>query len=86
MIVKKFKKTLHLKLENLNEDIIENEDLFWNDLYVQSSDGWTYLLDTARNEVCMVDNYGFDLFSELRTGKTVVFYYIENNPEYEFNK
>ena len=87
MKVKKFKKTLHLKLDSVNEDIYEpsGDELFWNDIYISYSDGWVYLHDTNRNEVCMVNDYGYDLFGELKKGKTVIFEYMPNDPEYEFN-
>lgn len=88
MKVQKFKKTLHLKLDDLNESIFEpyGDELFWNDIYIESSDGWTYLHDTNRNQVCFVDGYHFNLFDDLRKGKTVIFHYRENDPEYEFNQ
>ena len=88
MTVKKFNKTLHIKLDDPNEDIIypNNDELFWNDIYIETSDGWVYLHDTSRNKVCMVDSYGFNLFDDLKTGKTVIFHYIDNDPDYEFNE
>ena len=88
MTVKKFKNTLHLKLDDLNEDIFEpyGDELFLNDIYIESSDGWMYLHDTNRNQVCFVDGYHYNLFDDLRKGGTVIFYYRENDPEYEFNQ
>ena len=88
MKVTKFKTTLHLKLDSSNESPFEplNDELFWNDIYIESSNSWLYLNDTNRNQVCCVNDYGFDLFNELKTGKTVVFHYRENDPEYEFNQ
>jgi len=88
MTVRKFKKTLHIKLDDPNEDIFNpnNDELFWNDLYIESSDGWLYLHDANRDEVCCVDDYGYNLFNELKTGKKVIFHYRPNDPDYEFNQ
>ena len=86
MKVTKFRNTIHLKLDHPNESIYDNEELFWNDLYIEFSDGWKYLHDCNRDKVCFLDNYGFDVFNELRTGKTVVLHYRKNDPEYEFNQ
>ena len=85
MKVIKFKNTVHLKLDDLNESIYEpyGDELFWNDLNIESSDGWSYLHDSNRNQVCFLDGYGFNIVDELKTGKTVVLYYRENDPEYE---
>lgn len=88
MTVKKFKNTLHLKLDDINESIYEpnNDELFWNDIYIEFSDGWTFLHDANKDKVCFVNDYGYNLFDDLKTGKTVIFHYRENDPEYEFNQ
>lgn len=89
MIVKKFNKTLHIRLEPDDDtdivSIANNDALFWSDIRVVSSGEWLYLKDDNRNEVCMVSDYGFNLMDELSTGKTIVFHYIKNEPDYEFN-
>jgi len=82
MIVKKFKNTLHLKLETEDEEFFGNDELFWNDLYVETSGGWLYLLDTNRNKVVQLNDYYIE---ELKSGKTVILPYLENDPDYEFN-
>ena len=84
MKVRKFTNTLHLKLETPGESFFEPKDdaLFWNDLYIETSDGWLYLYDTSQNRVCLLD---YDILGELKTGKMVVLQYQKNDPDYEFN-
>ena len=86
MKIKKFKNSLHLKLDKGTEFDFNDDDLFWNDLYIETSDGWLYLLDTNRNKVVPLNNYGWDAIRELNEGKTVILSYWDNDPEYEFNQ
>ena len=90
MKVRKFKNTVHIKLDKDEiddyESIYYNEELFWNDLYIESSDGWLYLHDTNRNEVCFITGYHYNLLDELIEGGTVIFHYRPNDPDYEFNQ
>lgn len=88
MIVKLFKKTLHLKRENeeTDEDYINSDDLFWNDLYVVCSDGWWYLHDTCQDKVYTLNDYSWNWIDELNKGKTLILHAMPNNPDYEFNE
>lgn len=88
MKVKFFKKTLHLKRENEEtvQDFYNSDDLFWNDLYIETSDEWKYLWDTGDNVVYALDSYHWDWIDELKKDKTLILHAMPNNPEYEFNK
>jgi hypothetical protein len=90
MIIKKFNKTIHIKLESKESNniynIIDNNDLFRNDLYVVGSDSWLYLLDANRNEVCFLTDYGYNMLEEIAAGKNIILKYQYNDPGYEFNE
>ena len=87
MKIRKFANTLHLKLETPGESFFEPKDdaLFWNDLYIETSDAWLYLYDASRNRVCFLNDYGYNILDELKTGQMIVLQYHENDPDYEFN-
>jgi hypothetical protein len=88
MIIKKFKNSLHLKREKEKtwEDYWDSDDLLMNDLYIVTSGGWFYLLDTSEDKVYMLNSYTWNWIDELKKNKTLILKAMPNDPEYEFNK
>jgi len=88
MMVKKFKKTLHLRREKEEtwEDYWYSDDLLMNDLYIVTSGGWFYLLDTSEDKVYMLNSYTWNWIDKLKENKTLILKAMPNDPEYEFNK
>ena len=77
MKVRKFKHTLHLKLEK-DEDTIKQflhaSELFNNDLivYLSQVDGWIYLYDANRDAVYRMNGYYHSFIHDLLSGKLVI--------------
>lgn len=93
MRVTKTEKTLILELENEKDiyDIIADENLSWNDLmfYESNMDGWRYLYDANRNQICIMNDYGYDEINELIEKKKIEIEYKDNDEDYsnyEWNK
>ncbi len=65
-------------------DVIQNDDLFWEDIYFHHSsiDGWWYFYDANINKVMSLNDYGFDHIAELMEGKSVFLPYIDNDIEF----
>ena len=87
MKIIKTKKHLLLKLENEKNyfDCIENDDLFWNDISFWHSniDGWQFFYDANRNQVIMIDDYGYNIIDELLENGYCYAEYKENEEDYQ---
>ena len=65
-------------------EFIQGDDLFFKDLYYYHSgiDGWIYLYDSNKNLVYPMDDYGYNLFRDLKNGKSIEIMGRENNDDY----
>jgi len=71
--------------DELFDDLIMGDDLFWNDLeyYHSGVDAWQYIYDANRDLLYPMDDYGYDLFCDLMKGDEIKVMGRENNSDYE---
>jgi hypothetical protein len=66
-------------------DFIQGDDLFFKDLYYYHScvDMWQFIYDANKNLVYIMDDYGYNLLSDLQKGKEIKVMGRENNEDYQ---
>lgn len=63
------------KISQINTSILCNTDMFMEDLYFRlGEDGWTYIIDASTNLVYSVDDCGYNILSDMMTGKSIKLY------------
>ena len=93
MIISKTDKELTLELEDEKTlvDVVESDAFFMADLqfHHSSRDGWQFIFDANRNQLCYITDYGLDEIEKLLKEGKVTLEYKENDldlyGDYEWN-